>query len=142
MQNGNVLLGYFRIGRRRTIKPNETFEFVYNDCGKSKALNAIHRQFAPYLYPFVIEYCILVVGICCKIYENINHCPRERIDSTANGNDAHSTLNDETTESKQFAHKHLSHLFHISETDDGIFDISKLKPNRFIDEGIRTSLGT
>lgn len=59
-------------------KLNETFDFVYNDCGKSNALNAINRQFAPYLYPFVIEYCILVVATCCKVYENIGHCKRKQ----------------------------------------------------------------
>lgn len=37
-------------------------------------MNSIHRQFAPYLYPFIIEYCILVVAIWYKIYENINRC--------------------------------------------------------------------
>lgn len=93
----------FAIGLRRATKyPNETFEFVYNDCGKSNALNAIHRQFAPYLYPFVIEYCILVVGVCCKIYENIDHCPRKTIDSTTR---AQSKRNIEAAEGKQLKMK-------------------------------------
>lgn len=69
--------------KSRIARENETFEFVYNDCGKSNALNAVHRQFAPYLYPFVIEYCILVVGIWCKIYANINHCPRKNVNTNA-----------------------------------------------------------
>lgn len=59
-------------------KANETFDFVYNDCGKSNALKAINRQYAPYLYPFVIEYCILLVAVCCKIYENIGHCTQQQ----------------------------------------------------------------
>lgn len=87
--------------RRATKYSNETFEFVYDDCGKSNALNAIHRQFAPYLYPFVIEYCILVVGVCCKIYENIDHCPRKSIDSTTIGIDAQSKRNIELAEGEQ-----------------------------------------
>lgn len=74
---------------------------MYDDCGKSNALNAIHRQFAPYLYPFVIEYCILVVGVCCKIYENIDHCPRKSIDSTTIGIDAQSKRNVELSEGEQ-----------------------------------------
>lgn len=59
-------------------RANNTFDFVYNDCGKSNALNSINRQFAPYLYPFVIEYCILVVAICCKVYENIGRCTEKQ----------------------------------------------------------------
>ncbi|XP_031634148.1 proton channel OtopLc-like [Contarinia nasturtii] len=85
----------------RVARPNETFEFVYNDCGKSNALNAVHRQFAPYLYPFVIEYCILIVGIWCKIYANINHCPRKIGNTNGNDNDVDipSSQNDKTEHS-------------------------------------------
>lgn len=83
----------------RVTQPNETFEFVYNDCGKSNALNAVHREFAPYLYPFVIEYCILVVGIWCKIYANINHCPEKTV--KCDDTETPATQQDETSESKR-----------------------------------------
>lgn len=55
---------------------NETLIYVYHDCGKSVALNAINRQFSPYLYPFIIEYCILVSGIWYNMYANIHQCPQ------------------------------------------------------------------
>lgn len=68
----------FTVYKHHNKKSNKTFDFVYNDCGKSNGLNAINRQFAPYLYPFVIEYCILVVAICCKLYENVGHCTEKQ----------------------------------------------------------------
>lgn len=75
----------------RSVQSNDSFEFVYNDCGKSIALNAVHHKFAPYLYPFVIEYCILIVGIYCNIYANINQCPRKKLNANElNGNDTDS----------------------------------------------------
>lgn len=54
------------------------------DCAKFNALNTIHQRFSPYLYPFIIEYCILVVGIWYMMWANINRCPR-KISSTAHG---------------------------------------------------------
>lgn len=87
---------------------NETFEFAYNDCGKSNALNAIHRQFAPYLYPFVIEYCILVVGIWWKIYANINQCPRKTTTTNEDDIDALPNSNDKSSD----ASEHLNKIRH------------------------------
>lgn len=80
---------------------NETFEFVYNDCGKSDALNAVQRQFAPYLYPFVIEYCILVVGIWCEIYANIKNCPRNTGETNYGNAEQKPSQPDEMSESKR-----------------------------------------
>lgn len=82
---------------------NETFEFAYNDCGKSNALNAIHRQFAPYLYPFVIEYCILVVGIWWKIYANINQCPRKTTNTHEDDIDALPNSNDKSSDASEYS---------------------------------------
>lgn len=65
------------VSKQKIHKWNETFDFVYNDCGKSNVFHAINRQFAPYLYPFVIEYCILMVAMCCHLYENIGHCTQK-----------------------------------------------------------------
>lgn len=57
---------------------NDTLILEYNDCGQhNTSLNTIHRQFSPYLYPFIIEYCILVVGIWYMMWANINHCPKK-----------------------------------------------------------------
>ncbi|XP_055296860.1 proton channel OtopLc-like isoform X2 [Sitodiplosis mosellana] len=81
----------------RVAQPNESFDFVYNDCGKSNALNAVHRQFAPYLYPFVIEYCILLVGIWCKIYLSMNQCPRKTVNTSCDETEAPSSQQDSST---------------------------------------------
>lgn len=83
-------------GMIQIAQPNDTFEFAYNDCGKSNALNSVHRQFAPYLYPFVIEYCILNVGIWCKIYANINQCPLKPLNES--DNEALSSQSDQSNE--------------------------------------------
>lgn len=47
------------------------------ECGGFNTLNTIHRTFSPYLYPFIIEYCILIVGIWYMMWANISHCPRK-----------------------------------------------------------------
>lgn len=86
----------------RVAQPNETFDFVYNDCGKTDLLNSMNHQFEPYLYPFVIEYCILLVGFWCKIYGNMNHCPRKAVTTNCDGADALTTQRDENSESKRF----------------------------------------
>lgn len=50
---------------------------VNEECRGPDALNYIHRNISPYLYPFVIEYCILIVGIFYMIWGNISHCPKK-----------------------------------------------------------------
>lgn len=74
-----------------TETPNGTAHYIYShnsetnastspfNCDKYNALNTIHRQFSPYLYPFIIEYCILIVGIWYMIWANINQCPRKTL---------------------------------------------------------------
>lgn len=47
------------------------------ECPGSADLNTIYRNFAPYLYPFIIEFCILIVGIFYMMWANINHCPKK-----------------------------------------------------------------
>lgn len=72
---------------------NDTLMMEYNDCGQhNTSLNTIHRQFSPYLYPFIIEYCILIVGIWYMMWANINHCPRKL---HANYNTAEQTTSNE-----------------------------------------------
>lgn len=97
----------------RVTELNETFEFAYNDCGKSNALNAIHRQFAPYLYPFVIEYCILVVGIWFKICANINQCPRKIPNTDANDIDALPNSNDKSTDDGKSLRSNIDFVEHF-----------------------------
>lgn len=63
----------------RLAEPNATLTFVYHDCGKSTALNNVNREYSPYLFPFIIENCILGVGIWFNIYLNINQCPHKKL---------------------------------------------------------------
>lgn len=50
---------------------------INGECRGPDAMNYIHRNISPYLYPFVIEYCILIVGIFYMIWGNISHCPKK-----------------------------------------------------------------
>lgn len=108
----------------RVAQPNETFEFVYNDCGKSNALNAVHRQFAPYLYPFVIEYCILVVGIWYKIYTNINDCPSKTVNTNCGDAEAVTSQQDETSEGKRL--NSIKLFFFVDNLMNRHYDIKKI----------------
>lgn len=44
------------------------------DCPGPEELNLIYRYIEPYLYPFVVEFCILTVGIYYMMWSNINNC--------------------------------------------------------------------
>lgn len=57
-------------------------------CLGPDTLNFIHRNISPYLYPFVIEFCILIVGIWYMIWANINHCP-EKLSAPGHGHHGH-----------------------------------------------------
>lgn len=46
-------------------------------CPGDGDMNTIRRTFSPYLYPFVIEFCILIVGIFYMMWAHINHCPKK-----------------------------------------------------------------
>ncbi|XP_065077097.1 proton channel OtopLc-like [Ochlerotatus camptorhynchus] len=46
-------------------------------CPGPEELNDILTTFSPYLYPFVIEFNILIVGLLYMIYANINRCPKK-----------------------------------------------------------------
>ncbi|CAO1338469.1 unnamed protein product [Diamesa serratosioi] len=52
-------------------------ELFTQACPGPDNLNTIYRHFAPYLYPFIIEFCILIVGIFYMMWANINHCPKK-----------------------------------------------------------------
>lgn len=91
-----------KIGKHRISELNETFEFVYNDCGKPTALSNIHRQFAPHLFPFVIEYSILIVAIWCKMYENTGRCPRKSKENSISCEDNETnTPNEDSSEGNE-----------------------------------------
>lgn len=42
-----------------------------------KSLTTIYRDYSPYLYPFSVEYSILVVGILYLVWQNIGACKEE-----------------------------------------------------------------
>ncbi|KAG5667274.1 hypothetical protein PVAND_015261 [Polypedilum vanderplanki] len=46
------------------------------DCPGPLEIKQLYRNLEPYLYPFIIEYCILSVGIFYMIWSNINKCPK------------------------------------------------------------------
>lgn len=50
---------------------------VENVCEGPDSMNFIHENISPYLYPFVIEFCILIVGIFYMMWGNISHCPKK-----------------------------------------------------------------
>lgn len=50
---------------------------VQHLCVRPDVLNYVHRNISPYLYPFIIEFCILIVGIFYMMWANISHCPRK-----------------------------------------------------------------
>uniref|UniRef100_A0A182MVC0 Otopetrin n=1 Tax=Anopheles culicifacies TaxID=139723 RepID=A0A182MVC0_9DIPT len=47
------------------------------DCPGPEELNQVLASFSPYLYPFVIEFNILIVGLLYMIYANISKCPKK-----------------------------------------------------------------
>ncbi|CRK99967.1 CLUMA_CG013262, isoform A [Clunio marinus] len=86
------------------------------ECPGPEDLNTIYRNFAPYLYPFIIEFCILIVGIFYMIWANINHCPKKLSasghDHGGHGSDSHNHNN--AADSNQF-----TSLGSIPEEGDG-----------------------
>jgi Otopetrin len=67
---------------------DETSDLLSLECPGPEDLNTIYRNFAPYLYPFIIEFCILIVGIFYMIWSNINHCPK-KLASAKHAHDSH-----------------------------------------------------
>lgn len=61
----------------RINKLHEITERFSTECPGQEDLNLIYRNFAPYLYPFIIEFCILIVGIFYMMWANISHCPKK-----------------------------------------------------------------
>lgn len=66
---------------------DKTARFAF-DCPGHGDLNTIYRNFAPYLYPFIIEFCILIVGIFYMIWANISRCPKKLSAGHGHGHDS------------------------------------------------------
>ncbi|KAM3968294.1 proton channel OtopLc [Aphomia sociella] len=68
---------------------------LYNpECIGSPALASIYENFSPYLYPFTVEFNILIVAVYYIIWSNIGHCPNE---DAQNNSDINSNLEDNST---------------------------------------------
>ncbi|XP_059060162.1 proton channel OtopLc-like [Achroia grisella] len=51
---------------------------LYNpECIGPPAVNSIYENFSPYLYPFTVEFNILIVAVYYIIWSNIGHCTNE-----------------------------------------------------------------
>lgn len=60
---------------------------LYNpECNSSAAINSIYENFSPYLYPFNVEFNILIVAIYYIIWNNIGNCDNEDNGSDLNSN--------------------------------------------------------
>ncbi|XP_041774023.1 proton channel OtopLc-like [Anopheles merus] len=59
------------------------------DCPGPEELNQVLASFSPYLYPFVIEFNILIVGLLYMIYANISKCPKKITVKGHKGHQAH-----------------------------------------------------
>ncbi|KAM3968295.1 proton channel OtopLc-like [Aphomia sociella] len=64
------------------------------ECIGPPALSAIYENFSPYLYPFTVEFNILIVAVYYIIWSNIGQCPNEHIDH--NNLDKNTNLEDNT----------------------------------------------
>jgi hypothetical protein len=84
-------------------------KYEADECPGSEDLNTIRRMISPYLYPFVIEFCILIVGIFYMMWANINHCPKKL---SAQGHHGHG---DEHGNSNHASHTALTNLASIKE---------------------------
>ncbi|XP_046624717.1 proton channel OtopLc-like isoform X1 [Neodiprion virginianus] len=68
------LTSYQQRGAKDLIKFLNGSYFT-NECHQT-GLNTIYEWFSPYLYPFTIEYSILIVGVLYVIWDNIGNCKR------------------------------------------------------------------
>ncbi|CAH0628945.1 unnamed protein product [Chrysodeixis includens] len=63
---------------------------LYNpNCKNTAAISSIYENFSPYLYPFNVEFNILIVAIYYIIWSNIGNCDNEE-----NSSDTNSTSDD------------------------------------------------
>ncbi|XP_037297406.1 proton channel OtopLc-like [Manduca sexta] len=62
------------------------------ECIGSQAISSIFENFSPYLYPFSVEFNILIVAVYYIIWSNIGNCDNDDANSELN-----STMDDNTT---------------------------------------------
>lgn len=61
------------------------------ECIGSKAISTIFESFSPYLYPFSVEFNILIVAVYFIIWSNIGNCDNEDNESELNSTDDDNT---------------------------------------------------
>ncbi|GLV35744.1 Otopetrin-like c [Carabus blaptoides fortunei] len=74
-----ALTSYSKRGAKELVKfLNGSAEHrVGTVCLDDARMNIIYQNISPYLYPFTVEYSILVVGVLFIIWQNIGHCPAQ-----------------------------------------------------------------
>uniref|UniRef100_A0A2A4J2R5 Otopetrin n=1 Tax=Heliothis virescens TaxID=7102 RepID=A0A2A4J2R5_HELVI len=64
---------------------------LYNpNCNSTAAISSIYENFSPYLYPFNVEFNILIVAIYYIIWNNIGNCDNE----DSNNSEINSSIDD------------------------------------------------
>ncbi|XP_052738181.1 proton channel OtopLc-like [Bicyclus anynana] len=70
------------------LPPNLDISVLHNEnCTGSQAITSIIENFSPYLYPFGVEYNILIVAIYYIIWSHIGICDNEDSDSSSGSGD-------------------------------------------------------
>ncbi|KAG8222680.1 hypothetical protein J437_LFUL015877 [Ladona fulva] len=70
------LTSYHEVGAQDLLKFLNGSSYTSDYCHGSSHLATIFENFSPYLYPFTIEYSILVVGVLFIIWQNIGGCKK------------------------------------------------------------------
>ncbi|EFA02328.2 proton channel OtopLc isoform X2 [Tribolium castaneum] len=78
------LISYDKRGAKLlTAYLNTTVRQFVSECQNDAGLSLIYRNYSPYLYPFSVEYSILVVGVLFVIWQSIGKCKqKEEMSST------------------------------------------------------------
>ncbi|XP_065335323.1 proton channel OtopLc-like isoform X2 [Cloeon dipterum] len=61
-------------GAQDLVKFLNDTSFLHDHCRGARTLSDNFENFSPYLYPFTIEYSILVVGVLFIMWQNIGRC--------------------------------------------------------------------
>lgn len=78
------------------------------ECYGPDELNYVHRTVSPYLYPFIIEFNILIVGIWYMMWANISHCPK-KLSALGHGHDREKTGHSDENNNEHAIENGLTH---------------------------------
>ncbi|XP_071452896.1 proton channel OtopLc-like [Hetaerina americana] len=70
------LTSYNERGAKNLLHFLNSSTYLSNNCRGTSHLSTIFDNFSPYLYPFTIEYSILVVGVLFVMWQNIGRCTK------------------------------------------------------------------